>query len=315
MPVDLYIGGAEHAVLHLLYSRFWHKVLFDLGYVATPEPIRRLFNQGMITADAFQDERGVYVDIREVEFRDGEPYQTGTGKPLTRTAGKMGKRYKNGLPPEEVGEEYGVDTLRLYEMYMGPLEASTPWSMEGIRGMQRFLQRVWRNLVDADRGLRVGGEATPELRRLLHRTIARVTDDVENLRFNTAIAALIELNNELVALPAVPAEVARTFLLLLAPFAPHLAEEVWELGGFGAGSISTVPWPEADPRLLVREMVTLPVQVNGKVRANVEAPAQIDEAALRELVFANEGVRRYVPDPAKIKRFVLVPGRIVNIVV
>ena len=173
MPVDLYIGGAEHAVLHLLYARFWHKALYDLGHVSTPEPFKKLFNQGMITADAFQDERGIYIDIRNVEFRDGEPFEVGTDKPLRRSGGKMGKRYKNGLPPEEVGREYGVDTLRLYEMYMGPLEASAPWSMEGIRGMQRFLQRVWRNFVDQDREVKIGQGVEPELEKKMHQTIQK----------------------------------------------------------------------------------------------------------------------------------------------
>ncbi|MEW6754804.1 MAG: class I tRNA ligase family protein [Candidatus Latescibacterota bacterium] len=315
MPVDLYIGGAEHAVLHLLYSRFWHKVLFDLGHVDTPEPFLRLFNQGMITADAFQDERGVYVDIRQVEMRDGEPYLTGTDKKLLRSAGKMGKRYKNGLPPEEVGEEYGVDTLRLYEMYMGPLEASTPWSMEGIRGMQRFLQRVWRNLVSADSGLRLGGSMTPQLHRLMHRTIQRVTEDLEGLRFNTAIAALIELNNELVGLDRLPEELARNLLLLLAPMAPHLAEEVWSRAGFGDGNISTQPWPQADAAALAQETIVLPVQVNGKVRGSVQVPVGVDEETLRQRVLEVENVRRFVPDPARIRRFVVVPGKIVNLVV
>ncbi|MGA1196237.1 MAG: leucine--tRNA ligase, partial [Candidatus Latescibacterota bacterium] len=163
MPVDLYVGGAEHAVLHLLYARFWHKALYDLGYVSTPEPFKKLFNQGMITADAFIDERGVYVDIREVEFKDGVPFHSKTNKKLERSPGKMGKRYKNGLPPEEVGAEYGVDALRLYEMYMGPLEASTPWSMDGIRGMQRFLQRFWRNQISADGTVKLGGEVSGDL--------------------------------------------------------------------------------------------------------------------------------------------------------
>lgn len=315
MPVDLYIGGAEHAVLHLLYSRFWHKALFDLGQVDTPEPFRRLFNQGMITADAFQDERGVYVDIREVEIRDGDPYQAGTDKRLTRSAGKMGKRFKNGLPPEEVGEEYGVDTLRLYEMYMGPLEASTPWSMEGIRGMQRFLQRVWRNLIDAESTVRVGGAMTPELHRLMHRTIQRVTDDLDGLRFNTAIAALIELNNELVSLERLPEELARTLLLLLAPMAPHLAEEVWSRAGFGDGNISTQLWPRVSAAAVAVDTVVLPIQVNGKVRGSVEVPVDVDDDTLRQRVLAVENVRRFVPDPAQIRRFVVVPGKIVNLVV
>ncbi|MYA23359.1 MAG: leucine--tRNA ligase, partial [Gemmatimonadetes bacterium] len=248
MPVDLYIGGAEHAVLHLLYARFWHKALYDLGHVSTPEPFKKLFNQGMMTADAFQDERGVYIDIREVEFRDGEPVEKGTGKVLRRSFGKMGKRYKNGLPPEEVGEEFGVDTLRLYEMYMGPLEASAPWNMEGIRGMQRFLQRVWRNFVDSDRRAKIGESVAlaPDLERKLHQTIQKVTEDIEGLRFNTAIAALIELNNQLVSLDEVPQVVAKSFLILLAPFVPHIAEEIWELASCGRGDLSRQSWPEWD---------------------------------------------------------------------
>lgn len=315
MPVDLYIGGAEHAVLHLLYSRFWHKALFDLGHVTTPEPFKKLFNQGMITADAFADERGVYVDIREVEIRDGVAYRAGSDKPLQRLAGKMGKRYKNGLPPEEVGAEYGVDTLRLYEMYMGPLEASTPWSMEGIRGMQRFLQRVWRVLVSPERAGRLGGQATPEIRKLQHRTIKRVTEDIEGLRFNTAIAALIELNNELVKLPVVPADVARDLLLLLAPFAPHLAEEAWEVCGLGEGEISGERWPCCDESLIREETVTLPIQVNGRMRGSIEVPVGISEEELRRQVLALENVRRHLPEPDKIRRFIVIPGKIVNIVV
>jgi leucyl-tRNA synthetase len=317
MPVDLYIGGAEHAVLHLLYSRFWHKVLYDLGHIGTPEPFKKLFNQGMITADAFQDERGVFIDIREVEFRDGVPCHTQSGKKLNRSSGKMGKRYKNGLPPEEIGEEYGVDTLRLYEMYMGPLEASTPWSMEGIRGMQRFLQRVWRNFIDQDGNPQVGGEMTPELEKGIHRTILRVSEDLENLRFNTAIAGLIELNNELVSLDRLPENLARDFLLLLAPLAPHIAEEIWERSEFGKGkgSICWAKWPEGDSKHMIEELITLPVQVNGKMRGSIEVPPEIDEDSLKEKILGVENIRRFVPDPGKIKRFIVVPGKIVNIVV
>ena len=323
MPVDLYIGGAEHAVLHLLYARFWHKVLFDLGHVSSPEPFKRLFNQGMITADAFADGRGAYVDIREVDIRDGEPFHAKTDEKLTRFAGKMGKRYKNGLPPEEVGAEYGIDTLRLYEMYMGPLEASVPWSMEGIRGMQRFLHRVWRNFIERDGSPKNGpgeqdiaeGGADEELKKLLHRTIEKVTTDVEELRFNTAIAALIEFNNAIVSRPFVPAWAARDFIRLLAPLAPHMAEELWQRWGFGAGDISRQQWPQVDHELIKEETCVLPVQVNGKVRASVEAPIDITEDALRPLVLELENVRRHLPVSGDIKRFILVPGKIVNVVV
>ena len=317
MPVDLYIGGAEHAVLHLLYARFWHKALYDLGHVSTPEPFKKLFNQGMMTADAFQDERGVYIDIREVEFRDGEPVEKGTGKVLRRSFGKMGKRYKNGLPPEEVGEEFGVDTLRLYEMYMGPLEASAPWSMEGIRGMQRFLQRVWRNFVDSDRRVKIGESVAlaPDLERKLHQTIQKVTEDIEGLRFNTAIAALIELNNQLVSLDEVPRVVAKPFLILLAPFAPHIAEEIWELASCGRGDLSRQSWPEWDAAKATEDMIVVPIQVNGKIRGQVEVPVSTEEDAIKSLVLDMESIQKYVVDETAIKRFVWVPDRIVNIVV
>ena len=317
MPVDLYIGGAEHAVLHLLYARFWHKALYDLGHVSTPEPFKKLFNQGMMTADAFQDDRGVYIDIREVEFRDGEPVEKETGKTLHRSSGKMGKRYKNGLPPEEVGEEFGVDTLRLYEMYMGPLEASAPWSMEGIRGMQRFLQRVWRNFVDSDRRVRIGESAAlaPELERKLHQTIQKVTEDIEGLRFNTAIAALIELNNLLVSLDEVPQAVAKPFLNLLAPFAPHIAEELWEMAGLGRGNLSYQNWPDWDAAKAAEDMIIVPIQVNGKMRGQVEVPVRTGEEEIKSLVLDMESVQKYVADETAIKRFIWVPDKIVNIVV
>ena len=315
MPVDLYIGGAEHAVLHLLYSRFWHKVLYDLGLVSTPEPFKKLFNQGMITADAFQDDRGVYIDIRNVELRDGEGYDKETGAQLTRTAGKMGKRYKNGLPPEEVGEEFGVDTLRLYEMYMGPLEASTPWSMEGIRGMQRFLQRVWRNFIDLDGNLTISGQVTPDQTKMMHQTILRVTDHIENLRFNTAIAAMIEWNNGLVGCDSIPEEIAQTFLLLLNPLAPHISEELWERGNWGRGNLAHQTWPKADKALAAEDTVTLPIQVNGKMRGQIEVDKHIEEEELKKIVLEMENVSKFIPSEEAIKRFIVVPGRIVNIVV
>ncbi len=315
MPVDLYIGGAEHAVLHLLYARFWHKVLFDLEHVSSPEPFKKLFNQGMITADAFTDARGSYVDVREVTFDGDQAMHARTQEKLNRFRGKMGKRYKNGLPPEEVGQEYGVDTLRLYEMYMGPLEQSAPWSMEGIRGMQRFLQRVWRNFLGEDGEILLGGDSTADLNRLLHQTITRVTEDIEGLRFNTAIAGMIELNNELVGLDRIPQDLARTFILLLAPLAPHAAEELWLRCRFGDGNLSTQVWPEADPAMMTQDTMILPVQVNGKVRGSIEVPKEISEGDLKAQVLALENVQRFLPESGEVKRFIVVPRKIVNIVV
>ena len=314
MPVDLYVGGAEHAVLHLLYSRFWHKALYDLGHVSTPEPFKKLFNQGMITADAFLDDREVYVDIREVEIRDGEPFDRGTGAKLQRSPGKMGKRYKNGLPPEDIGAEFGVDALRLYEMYMGPLEASTPWSMDGIKGMQRFLQRFWRNFVSEEGNLKLGGDLSGDLEKHLHQTIIRVSENVDDLKFNTAIASLIELNNALVQMDEIPEQLARPFLQLLAPFAPHICEEIWEMGNLGEGSISREAWPVADKSLAAADMIQIAVQVNGKLRASFEVDANAPKEEVESLALAQENVKAHLGgnDPRKV---IVVPGKLVNIVV
>jgi len=312
-PVDLYIGGAEHAVLHLLYSRFWHKVLYDLGHVGTPEPFKKLYNQGMVTADAFTDERGAYVDIRKVEIKEGEGYHRESGRKLIKVSGKMGKRYKNGLPPEEVGEEYGVDSLRLYEMYMGPLDASAPWSMDGIRGMQRFLQRAWRNLVSEDRKPKMGGEISADLERLLHHTVLRVTDDLESLRFNTAIAALIELNNAIVSQEWLPEQLYRHFVVMLAPFAPHFCEEIWELLG-ETGSISEAPWPETRKELARADTIEMPVQVNGKMRARFTVAVDASRDDLEKQALEQENVIRHL-EGKKPRKVIVVPGRMVNIVI
>lgn len=314
MPVDLYVGGAEHAVLHLLYSRFWHKVLYDLDHVSTPEPFKKLFNQGMITADAFANNRGIYIDIREVELRDGKPYHTKTGEKLTRFSGKMGKRYKNGLPPEEVGKEYGVDTLRLYEMYMGPLETSAPWSMEGIRGMQRFLQRVWRNLVTEDRTPNLVDDSTPELEKLLHKTILKVTDDLENLRFNTAIAALIECNNELVQMQSVPREVGRVFLLLLAPFAPHIAEEIWEICQISEHQLSDESFPTGDPEKAKDNEITIAVQIQGKMRGTIQVPASATDEEVEVAAKSDPKIAKRL-EGHEIRRVIFVPQRLINFII
>ena len=314
--VDLYVGGVEHAVLHLLYARFWHKVLFDLGYVSSLEPFRRLFNQGYILAAAFKDERGIYVDAFAVEERDGAfSYE---GRPVTREWGKMGKSLKNAVSPDEMYEAYGADTLRLYEMQMGPLDASRPWETRDVIGMYRFLQRVWRNLVDEDTGASrvVDDKPADEVVRLLHKTIDGVRTDMEAMRFNTAIAKLIELNNHLTSvaskLGGTPRAIAEPFVLLLAPLAPHVAEELW--ASFGAtASLAEAPFPTADPALLVEDTVELPVSINGKVRARITVASDADEATVRAAALAEPNVLAHLGGSAP-KKLIVVAGRMVNIV-
>ncbi|MDQ3147945.1 MAG: leucine--tRNA ligase [Actinomycetota bacterium] len=316
--VDLYVGGVEHAVLHLLYSRFWHKVLFDLGHVSTPEPFQRLFNQGDILADSFTDERGLYVEAAAVEG-DAERGFTFEGRPVSRQLGRMGKSKKNAVPPDIVYEAYGADTFRLYEMSTGPLDAARPWSDRDIIGVHRFLQRLWRNLVDEETGAsRVADAPTgDDLRRLLHRTIAAVGDDMAAMRFNTALAKLIELNNALTRALGdtrpCPAEVAETLVLMVAPLAPHVAEELWSR----LGRTSSVVWasfPEPDEALLVDATVEIPVQVAGKVRARIIVAADAPEDAVREAALAEPRVQAAIGG-RPVLRVVVVPGRLVNVVV
>ncbi|PZM97438.1 MAG: leucine--tRNA ligase [Actinobacteria bacterium] len=309
--VDLYVGGVEHAVLHLLYARFWHKVLYDLGYVSSSEPFRRLFNQGYIQAYAYTDPRGAYVPANEVVERDGRFYHNGVE--VKREYGKMGKSLKNVVTPDEMCEAYGADTFRVYEMSMGPLEVSRPWETRAVVGSYRFLQRVWRTIVDEHTGecRVVDTPADDRTRRLLHRVIDGVRGDMEGLRFNTAIAKLIELTNAVTQLPATPREVAEPLVLMLSPFAPHMAEELWEKLGH-KGSLAYVDYPVADPELLRAESVTYPVQVNGKVRARVEVPADADEAQVREKALAAVAQHVAGREPRKV---IVVPGRMVSVVV
>ncbi len=310
--IDLYVGGAEHAVLHLLYVRFWHKVLFDLGHVGSPEPVQRLVHQGMIQAYAYTDERGVYVPADEVEEQGGAFFHE--GRPVNREYGKMGKSLKNMVTPEAIAGRQGVDVLRLYEMYMGPLEASKPWSTRDMVGISRFLGRVWRALIDeADGTVRVVDAAPSEEQlRLLHRCIAKVSADMPALQFNTAIAALIELTNALTGQAALPREVAETLVLLLAPMAPHLAEELWERLGH-EGSVTLAPWPEADPRYLARDQVEIALQVLGKVRARIQVPADTDRQALERLALAEPALQPYLVGKT-VRKVIVVPGSLVNIV-
>ncbi len=314
--VDLYVGGVEHAVLHLLYARFWHKILFDLGYVSTEEPFHRLFNQGYIQAPAFRDTRGFYVEASTVEEREGGFWLD--GEPVTREFGKMGKSLRNVVTPDDIYRDYGADTLRLYEMFMGPLDASRPWSTADIIGMHRFLQRAWRNVVDEESGaVRVAdAPADAETRRLLHRAIAAVRDDMTQLKFNTAIARLSELNNRLTQVVAdagaAPREIVEPLVLMLAPLTPHIAEELWSRLGHSE-SLAYTPFPEADPAELVEETVEIVVQVDGKPRGRLQAPAAASDGDLEAVARAEPRVAALLAG-RDVRRVVVVPGRLVNFV-
>jgi leucyl-tRNA synthetase len=308
---DLYVGGAEHAVLHLLYARFWHKVLYDLGHVSSCEPYRRLINQGYIQAYAYTDARGAYVPAEEVVERDGRYYLG--DQEVRREYGKMGKSLKNVVTPDDMCTAYGADTFRVYEMSMGPLEMSRPWETRAVVGSYRFLQRVWRAIVDEQTGeSRVVDEpADQETRRQVHRVIDGVRADMAALRFNTAIAKLIELTNTLTRLPATPREVAEPLVLMLAPFAPHMCEELWRRLGHD-GSLAYVDFPTADPALLVAATVTYPVQVNGKVRARIEVAADAAEEAVRAAALEAVATNLAGKEPRKV---IVVAHRMVSVVV
>jgi leucyl-tRNA synthetase len=321
--VGLYIGGVEHAVLHLLYSRFWHKVLFDLGHVSSREPFHKLVNQGYVQAYAYTDDRGTYVEASAVVARDGRWFLQGgavNGEDLEvhREYGKMGKSLNNVVTPDEMYDAYGADTLRLFEMFTGPLEQSRPWDAKAVVGSFRLLQRIWRTAVDERTGeLHISDDAAPqELRRLLHRTIAAVRDGMETLRFNTSIARLTELNNALTqAYPdgGAPREIVEPMALMLAPLAPHLAEELWALLGHGT-SLAWQAFPQADPALLVEDTIQVPVQVGGKVRVVLGVAAGIDPGELEALAMADEKVIAAIAG-RPTRKVIVVPGRLVNIVV
>jgi leucyl-tRNA synthetase len=318
--VDLYVGGAEHAVLHLLYSRFWHKVLYDLGHVSSREPYRRLVNQGYIQAFAYTDARGAYVPAADVVERDGTFVYPGPDGEIEvfQEFGKIGKSLKNSISPDEMCDDYGADTLRVYEMSMGPLEASRPWATKDVVGAQRFLQRVWRLVVDESSGdIRVSDD--PDLDtdtlRLLHRTIAGVSEDYAALRNNTAVAKLIEYTNHLTKQhrDAVPRAAVEPLVLMVAPVAPHLAEELWQRLG-QPRSLAHGPFPVADPGYLVEDTVEYPVQVNGKVRGRITVPAAADADAVEAAALADEKVQAFLAGAAP-KKVIVVAGRLVNLVV
>jgi leucyl-tRNA synthetase len=349
MPVDLYVGGAEHAVLHLLYSRFWHKVLFDRGLVSTPEPFQRLVNQGMILGEmeysgytasgkkisadvdlealwnktASGDKASPYERhrLRESEVvKRGDKYYWASDPEIVveARAHKMSKSRGNVINPDAVVAEYGADSLRLYEMFMGPLEAVKPWSMKGVEGVYRFLGRAWRMIVDAEaHELRLdsrvqNAEATPEQAKIVARTVAAVTEDVEALRFNTAISRLMEFVNAFTAAETRPRSAMETFTLLLSPLAPHLAEEIWQILGHDQ-TLAYERWPTYDPALLKDEEVEVPVQINGKVRARVVVPAEADTAAIEAAARRDPRVASLL-EGKTVRKVVVVPGKLVNFV-
>ncbi len=316
---DLYIGGVEHAVLHLLYARFWHKILFDLGHVSTPEPFQRLYNQGYILADAFTNTNGRYVPAAEVTATDGGfVYQ---GEPVRRIHGKMGKSLKNAVAPDDIYDSYGADTLRMYEMAMGPLDVDRPWQPDDIVGVFRLLQRLWRNIVDEQTGeLRVSeGDLPPAapLFEVLHRTIDAVDRLYLELRYNVAVARITELNNALgrhvQQHGASPRQAAEALVLMVFPLAPHVASELWEKLGHDQ-AIDDAPFPTADPDALVQTHVVLPVTVNGKPRGEITVDRQASQAEVTEAGLALEAVAKLV-EGKEIVRVVVVPGKIVNFVV
>ncbi|MFE4207420.1 leucine--tRNA ligase [Streptomyces goshikiensis] len=312
--VDLYVGGAEHAVLHLLYARFWSKVLFDLGHVSSVEPFHKLFNQGMIQAYVYRDERGFPVTATEVEERDGKFFFE--GEPVKRELGKMGKSLKNAVTPDEICEEYGADTLRLYEMAMGPLDVSRPWDTRAVVGQYRLLQRLWRNIVDEETGAVTVIDAEPaeDTLRALHKAIDGAGADLAALRFNTAIAKITELNNALTkAGRPLERSVAERLVLLIAPLAPHIAEELWQRLGHG-DSVVHQDFPVADPAYVVDETVTCVVQIKGKVKARLEVPPTISEGELEKLALGDEAVVAALGG-AEIRKVIVRAPKLVNIVV
>ncbi|ULE34717.1 leucine--tRNA ligase [Mycobacterium sp. IDR2000157661] len=319
--VDLYVGGVEHAVLHLLYSRFWHKVLYDLGHISSREPYRRLVNQGYIQAFAYTDSRGAYVPAAEVVERQGKffwPGPDGEDRPeieVFQEFGKIGKSLKNSVSPDEICDNYGADTLRVYEMSMGPLEASRPWATKDVVGAHRFLQRVWRLVVNEDTGAAGATDDAldTDTLKLLHRTIAGVSDDYRNLRNNTAAAKLIEYTNHLTKQGVAARAALEPLVLMVAPLAPHLAEELWRRLGHDT-SLAHGPFPVADEQYLVEDTVEYPVQVNGKVRGRVTVAADAPVDALEAAALADEKVQAFI-NGATPKKVIVVAGRLVNIVI
>ncbi|WP_419643324.1 leucine--tRNA ligase [Victivallis vadensis] len=310
MPVDLYVGGAEHAVLHLLYSRFWHKVLFDLGLVSTKEPFRKLVNQGMILGVSYKDKRGALVPTDQVDFTPNGPVRKSDGEALVEFPAKMSKSLRNVVNPDDVIREYGADSMRMYEMFMGPLEATKPWSTKGVEGVFRFLKRAWRLIAQSEI---VDVPCTPEQLRVLHATIRKVSQDLDTFNFNTAISQLMIFLNEFSKCDRVPREAAEKFVLLLSPFAPHIGEELWSTLGH-AETLAYEPWPVWDEKVLEVNEVEILVQVLGKPKARLMMPVDADQEAASKLALAAPEVQAALGGKP-VRKVIYVPKRLVNIVI
>ena len=310
MPVDLYIGGTEHAVLHLLYARFWHKVLFDLGLVSTKEPFKKLVHQGMILSYSYRDGKGVYRGYGELDIAEDGTARTPEGETLRPMVEKMSKSKKNVINPDEIYERYGADAFRLYEMFLGPLEDAKPWNVRGIEGVYRFLKRAYAWGLERHPALTEGIASGPDL-LLRHQTIEKVGSDIEALKFNTAISALMVYLNRLTEQETTSREDFNTFLALLHPFAPHITDELWELAG-GAATLMKQPWPAADKSVIASRDIEIPVQLNGKVKERLSVKETTPQEEIRRL--ALEKAAPHLAGKTVVK-VIVVPGRLVSIVV
>lgn len=318
MPVDLYIGGAEHAVLHLLYARFWHKVLYDIGVVSTKEPFQRLVNQGMITSFAFQRKNKTLVPTDEVEQKeDGKYYEKATGEELEQIVAKMSKSLKNVVNPDDEIKSYGADSVRMYEMFMGPLTMSKPWSTQGITGIHRFLEKVWnlseKQMTDLDLNSKIEDKSLLSARKTFAQTIKKVTDDTASLNFNTAISQMMIFINEISKLPEIPKAMWQDFVKILSPYAPHLCEELWQKLG-NSGTIAYEQWPTANENFIKDDTKTIVVMVNGKKRDTFEAASGTADDVLKQTALSRDGVKKFT-DGHEIVKCIIVPDKLVNLVV
>jgi leucyl-tRNA synthetase len=311
MPVDLYIGGTEHAVLPLLYSRFWHKVLFDLGIVSTDEPFMKLFNQGMILAYAYETATGAKIPVDLVVEREGKYYHRDSGEELKQIMAKMSKSLKNVVNPDDVVQKYGADSLRLYEMFMGPLDVIKPWADNGVKGVSGFLGRVFKFFAHADNIS--GGEEDPEILKELHYTIKKVGSDIEDLKFNTAISQMMIFTNACIKKGKVTKDTAMRFIKVLSPFAPHIAEEIWEIYG-NKGGIAKEGYPVYDEKYLASDTFEYPVSFNGKLRFKIELPVDMAIPVIEKSVLAHPNARKWV-EGKQLKKIIVVPNKIINVVV